>query len=193
MVELLDNYDTINPHSAVEILRDIKGLNNENIGLQNENAINQLAAHHGIVFQPESLDFWVAANPYMMGEMVAYNLSSAFKKAQDPKQDFLYIKEQTISKDSYLESPEYANFLKYKSEKKAILEAIKSKKNVPSEMLHSFEKHNPLLFYTHEILGDYHKMKKDNIKAKKHFAIALTLSIPTKFEQKRIEKKWHKI
>ncbi len=191
--ELLANYKSINPENAAEILRDIEGCNNENIGLQNENAINQLAAHHGIIFKPQSLEFWVAANPYMMGEMVAYNLKTAFEKAIKKEATILYDKAKTIDKDIFLTSEAYADFLKFKQEKKEILEAIKNKQNIKVETLLSFEKHNPLLFYTHEILGDYHLKNNNLTKAKQHYKTALSLSIPTKFEHKRIEKKWSKI
>jgi len=191
--ELLANYQSISPENAAEILRDIKGCNNENIGLQNENAINQLAAHHGVIFKPQSLEFWVSANPYMMGEMVAYDFNDAFEKAIKKEPTILYNKDKTIDKDKFLNTEAYADFLKFEQEKKEILEAIKNKKQLSPEILLSFEKHNPLFFYTHEILGDYYHKNKNVTKAKQHYKTALALNIPTKFEQKRIEKKWRKL
>jgi hypothetical protein len=38
---------------AAAILRNQKGLNNKNIGLTNEKGLNQLLAHHAVIFKPK--------------------------------------------------------------------------------------------------------------------------------------------
>ena len=43
-------------------------------------ALNQLLAHHGIVFKPEELMAWVSSNPYQLGEFVAYDLKEIFSE-----------------------------------------------------------------------------------------------------------------
>ena len=191
--ELLAQHQQINPIVASQILRDIKGCNNEDIGLQNENAINQLAAHHGIIFKPESLEFWVSANPYMMGEMVAYNLKTAFERAENGDLEDLFIQEQTIPKDVFLQSDAFQNFLEYKDGKKLLTEAIKNRQELSQDWLNNFEKLNPLLFVTHELLGDYHAKQDDLNLAKEKYNSALQLNIPTKFDKNRILKKWKKV
>ena len=57
------------------ILRDRKGLHNADIGMGNEKAINQLIAHHSIVFEPKKLLVWVSTSPWQLGEYVAYDLN----------------------------------------------------------------------------------------------------------------------
>ena len=64
---------------TVNILRDRKdGLHNADIGMGNEKAINQLIAHHSIVFEPEKLIVWVCTSPWQLGEYVAYDLKKVF-------------------------------------------------------------------------------------------------------------------
>src|SRR5690606_42124826 len=60
-----------------------KGLDNASIGYGNEKALNQLLAHHGIVFKPAERLVWVSSNPYQLGEFVAYNLNTVFSEAQN--------------------------------------------------------------------------------------------------------------
>jgi len=191
--ELLAQHQKINPVVASEILRDIKGCNNENIGLQNENAINQLAAHHGIIFKPETNEFWVSSNPYMMGEMVAYNLNTAFEIAENGTKMDLYISEKIILKDAFLNSDEFEYFLRYKTKKKKLIEAIKVKQKLSKSWLAEFEILNPLLFTTHELLGDYQAKQNSLELAKGNYSRALELNIPTQFDKNRIFKKWKKV
>ena len=48
--ELIKQNPGLNVNSVAEILRDQKGLNDKNIGMGNEKAINQLIAHDSIIF-----------------------------------------------------------------------------------------------------------------------------------------------
>jgi len=80
MQQLVSNTQKLNPEKAVAVLRNMKGLNDADLGYGNEKAINQLLAHHGIVFKPEERKVWVSSNPYQMGEFVAYDLKKAFAK-----------------------------------------------------------------------------------------------------------------
>ena len=78
MTELISEADKQTPHKAVEILRNRRGLDGEIIGYGNEKAINQLLAHHGIVFKPEEKKVWLSANPYQMGAFISYDLENVF-------------------------------------------------------------------------------------------------------------------
>ena len=55
LLELLDSNGKNTVQKTVNILRNRQGLHNEDIGMGNEKAINQLIAHHSIVFEPEKL------------------------------------------------------------------------------------------------------------------------------------------
>ena len=49
--ELLEEQTIVTPHVAADILRNTKGLNDNSIGFGNEKALNQLLAHHAIIFK----------------------------------------------------------------------------------------------------------------------------------------------
>ena len=73
VMQLIDtNHNTV--RKTVALLRDRKGLNNADIGMGNEKTINQLIAHHSIVFEPKKRLVWVSASPWQLGEFVAYDL-----------------------------------------------------------------------------------------------------------------------
>ena len=72
--------DTVNNtvDKTIHLLRDRKGLDNADIGMGNEKAINQLIAHHSIVFEPKKLKVWISTNPWQLGQFVAYDLKEVF-------------------------------------------------------------------------------------------------------------------
>src|SRR5690606_7514351 len=69
----------ISEDEAVRILRDTSPVKNGlPLGLGNEKALNQLLAHHGIVFKPKTREVWVSSNPYQLGAFSYFNLDSIF-------------------------------------------------------------------------------------------------------------------
>ena len=101
--ELLEETEKITPEKAVTILRNKEGLDEEDIGYGNEKALNQLLAHHSIVFQPEDLLVWVSSNPYQLGEYVAYDLKEVFSDGTKGASSFAK-KELNIAKDPFLQT-----------------------------------------------------------------------------------------
>jgi predicted choloylglycine hydrolase len=59
MEELFAESPKINPEIASEILRNKEGLQNISLGYGNEKALNQLMAHHGVIFKPKEKLVWV--------------------------------------------------------------------------------------------------------------------------------------
>src|SRR6202000_1548179 len=55
LMELLNANGKNTVQKTIDILRDRKGLHNADIGIGNEKAINQLIAHHSIVFEPQKI------------------------------------------------------------------------------------------------------------------------------------------
>jgi hypothetical protein len=114
--QLLSNSDTINYFQAAAILRNQKGLNDKNIGLTNEKGLNQLIAHHAVIFKPQDKLMWVSANPFQCGEFVCYNLDSVFANAKTIHANKAINEAKfTIPADEFLKSIGYQNFLHFKN------------------------------------------------------------------------------
>lgn len=83
MQELLTQNPKINPKTASDILRNKNGLKDISLGYGSEKALNQLMAHHGIIFKPKEKLVWVSANPYQLGEFICYDLNAVFNKERN--------------------------------------------------------------------------------------------------------------
>lgn len=194
--QLLNNDTAINYRDVASILRNQKGINNKDIGLTNEKNLNQLLAHHAVIFKPEDKLMWVSANPFQCGEFVCYNLDSVFNKADHLQKDELINDPNfTIEKDEFLSTKSYQNFLHFKQLKNYI--QFITKKSPRSILDTKFEQFfiqsNPESYYTYQILGDYHASRKNKGQAIKYYKIALTKEIATLQEKKQIEENIEKL
>ncbi|MGK0389431.1 MAG: hypothetical protein ACI94Y_002171 [Maribacter sp.] len=99
MTELMDKYPKMDESFSAKILRDKGGMNNIDIGLGNEKSINQLIAHHAIIFKPKERIVWVSVPPYMLGGFVAYDLDKIFNQYKGLKN---LLKSQKIVWNSLL-------------------------------------------------------------------------------------------
>src|SRR5690606_5316505 len=76
--ELMTGAYPLDPVKAARILRDRRGKGGEDIGNGNEKAVNQLIAHHSVIFEPDSLRMWVSTQPWQLGTYVCYDLRKVF-------------------------------------------------------------------------------------------------------------------
>ncbi|TDE54983.1 C45 family autoproteolytic acyltransferase/hydolase [Flavobacterium sp. GT3P67] len=194
MVELFDENKKINPEKAVEILRNKDGLNNLALGYGNEKALNQLLAHHGIVFKPEQRLVWVSSNPYQMGEFVCYDLNKIFKNRHS--KDFIVSLEQenlNIPKDPFLETKEYKNYELYRIEDRKIDSFLKKKQDLPTNFAENYQSLNPDYWVVYYKVGLSFYQKKEYKLAQEQFEKALTKEITTLPKKEEIEKYLKKI
>src|SRR5690606_20690578 len=122
MQELLEGSEGIRPVDAAEILRNKEGLKDDAIGLGNEKAINQLLAHHGIIFKPEENKVWVSSNPFQMGAFVGYDLDVAFQRFKEGGEpESVALEDVTIPEDEFLNTPAFKNYREYRTLNEEIL------------------------------------------------------------------------
>ncbi|HKR06833.1 MAG TPA: C45 family peptidase [Bacteroidia bacterium] len=188
MGQLLAAHPVINYTAAAEILRNQGGLNDKNIGMTNEKNINQLVAHHSIIFKPRERLVWVSTFPFQSGQFVCYDLKKVFAEAAGLKtKKEIYEKDLTIPADSFLNTPGYANFVHFKSLKKFIAERSKADSTlIPDETLTSFIKTNPECYISYQTTGDYYKSHSDYTKAIHYYSIGLNKEIATKQEKDKM-------
>ncbi len=190
--ELVKQTPKLNTFNVVNILRDQKGLDNKNIGLGNEKAINQLIAHHSIIFKPEELKVWVSTSPYQLGEFVCYDLNKVFSKATQIK-EYEIIDETNlmIPADSFLYSNDYENFTRFKVLRTKIKEAIKTDTKIPNGafLFNEIIALNSEFFETYVYIGDYFNHFRIYDKAVLAYKEALTKEIPNIYQRENILRK----
>ncbi|MBN8787269.1 MAG: peptidase C45 [Terrimonas sp.] len=162
------------------ILRDRNGLHNEDIGMGNEKAMNQLIAHHAIIFEPKKLLVWVSTSPWQLGEFKAYDLHKIFALHGLKENQEICDSVLTIPADSFLYSPQYKRFENFRRYKHMISEGLEVNTD-------SLIASNPEFYHAYVIAGDYSFKHKDFAKAIEYYKQALTKEIATKNEEAYIQ------
>ncbi|WP_417290761.1 C45 family autoproteolytic acyltransferase/hydolase [Corallibacter sp.] len=180
MEELLNNTPKLTPQRAVDILRDKKGLENKAIGYGNEKALNQLLAHHGIVFKPEQNMVWVSSNPYQLGEFVAYDLNDVFEQApNNTNKTSLQNANLLIEEDPFLYTKAYENYEAYRVLSRHILKAINNDEHIEISSLKELQNLNPNYWEAYYLTGRYYYEKGYYTAALTAFEHAKTKEITT--------------
>lgn len=179
LMELLNANGKNTVQKTVDILRNRQGLHNEDIGIGNEKAINQMIAHHSIVFEPKKLLVWVSTSPWQLGKFVAYDLNKVFALKGMKKDQEIADTSLTIAADSFLLTPAYKKFQDYRKYKQEIAEG----ENINVDSLIAS---NPQFYHTYVLAGDYLFKKKEFSQALTYYKIALTKVIATKKEEDHI-------
>ncbi|MBI9053450.1 MAG: choloylglycine hydrolase [Bacteroidales bacterium] len=190
--ELINQNPKLNVYSVAKILRDQKGLNNTNIGMGNEKAVNQLIAHHSVIFKPEELKVWVSTSSFQLGEFICYDLNKVFANATNLSDTIInYETELTIPVDTFLYSKEFENFNRFKEIRTQIQAAIKSGTRIPDEdyLFNEIIELNPEFFETYVYLGNYFKKFELKDKAILAYNKALKKEIPNIYQRENIEEK----
>src|SRR5690606_8637894 len=78
MTQLMERYQPMDVTDAATILRDKGSLNDKFIGYGNSKSLNQLIAHHGVLFKPAKREMWISTPPYQLGAFICYNLGDVF-------------------------------------------------------------------------------------------------------------------
>ncbi|MFI5155228.1 MAG: C45 family autoproteolytic acyltransferase/hydrolase [Chitinophagales bacterium] len=170
-----------NVEKTAAILRDRKGIDNADIGLGNEKAINQLIGHHSIIFEPDKLLVWVSTAPWQLGEYVAYDLNKVFALAGMKKNQEIIDSGLNIKADSFVQTKAFAAFLEFRKYKQAIA-------NGELVNIDSLLASNPSFYQTYLLAGDQEFRKKNWKQAMANYKIALTREIATKQEEIYIRK-----
>ena len=187
--ELLQENKKLNPEKMAAILRDKSGLKGEKIGYGNEKAINQLLAHHAVIFSPQKKLVWVSSNPYQLGEFVCYDLNEIFSDKRLKSGEFAKS-ELNIAKDPFADSKEFENYEEYKFASSEVNNAIDDDKDVmlTDDFLPYYQSLNPDFWLVYYQSGKYYFNKKEYSKAKTEFEKALTKEITTIPDKENVER-----
>jgi predicted choloylglycine hydrolase len=182
---LLNAAQKLTVKDAVAILRNKEGLENNSIGYGNEKALNQLLAHHGIVFKPESRQVWVSSNPYQLGEFVAYDLNEVFKDSSSK----LHLSQPkfNVEADPFLYTEAYKDYESYRTLITVFKEDINNGKNIAPSIIQTFQNLNPDYWEVYFLIGLYYYNKGYYTAALNNFEIAKTKEVTTVPDQRHIE------
>jgi isopenicillin-N N-acyltransferase like protein len=188
MEELMQRHDKISVRSAVDILRDLMGTGDTPLGSGNEIAVNQLIAHHSIIFKPAELKMWICAGPNTLGEYLCYDLNTVFNNPEPLGETFHIITEQeNISKDAFLDNGGYSDYMRFKEIRNQLKE--KSKSNEEKQLLmNEMISLNPDSYLSYSEAGDLQLKNRSYTEAIEYYNTALQKPIPTKQEKDHILK-----
>jgi predicted choloylglycine hydrolase len=179
--ELLDSTKQNTVQRTVAILRDRQGIHNADIGIGNEKAIDQLIAHHSIVFEPKKGLVWVSTAPWQLGKYVCYDLKKIFSLAGMKTNQEVSDSNLDISSDPFLLTSQYQDFLRFRKYK----EDVMSGRPVDPDSLVTS---NPDFYQSYELAGNELFKRKDYRRAADYYRQALTKVIATKGEEDYIRK-----
>ncbi len=162
------------------ILRDRKGLEDADIGMGNEKALNQFIAHHAVIFDPQKRLVWVSTAPWQLGVFEAYDLNRVFNLDMNENR-VVADSTRTIAADSFLLSPEFNSFERFRTYKKQLAEGEAIN---PDSLVAS----NPAFYHSYVLAADYCFKQQQYDKALDYYRQALTKEIATVPEKEYIVK-----
>lgn len=178
--ELLDRRERKDVRDVASVLRNQNGLNDKMIGLGNEQAINQLVAHHAVIFQPEKQLVWVSTSNWQLGKFVCYDLKKVFNLNLTANQE-IYEQGLTIPADSFLLTPEFIEYKKFSQ--------FRFPFQPRGEMNgDSLVKWNPESYHAYMLAGDAALEKKNYKAARSFYETGLTKEVATEQEREHMEK-----
>lgn len=179
--QLLDADQKNTVEKTVQILRDTKGLNGQDIGLGNEKTLNQFVAHHSVVFEPQKLRVWVSTQPWQLGEFVAYDLKKVFSLKGMKKDQEVADTTLDIPADPFVKTPEFKKLVAFRAMRQRLLDG----KSVNADSLVAT---NPQYYFAYYLAGDYSLKQKQYEKAIGYYKIGLTKVIANKPEEEHMRK-----
>ena len=177
--ELLNKDKSVDVAAAASILRDRFGAGNSELGMGNSMAVNQLIAHHSVIFKPSSQLVWVSTSPYQLGRYIAYDMNKVFSMTREQilMNHEIYTEDLTIPADTFVCSKNYANYIKYLSMTEELKAHTKSRIPLPKLFEQSYIMTNPFLYLTYSNLGDYSSNMKDYSQAYEYYQNALSKEV----------------
>ncbi len=194
LTELLAREKKLNPVTTAGILRDKEGLKNKLLGYGNEKAINQLIAHHSVIFKPEQRLVWVSSNPYQLGEFVCYDLNKIFQNRNS--QDSIISLADTslnIPQDPFVNTQSYTDYEQFKIADKLMDSILKNKKVLPDNFVQKYQSLNPEYWLVYYKTGLFFYKNKQYKIAKVNFKKALGKEITTEPQKLIVEKYFRKV
>ncbi|MCX6285725.1 MAG: C45 family autoproteolytic acyltransferase/hydrolase [Bacteroidetes bacterium] len=179
----------LNVEKAAWILRDRAGLNGRDIGMGNEKAMNQLIAHHSIIFRPAERLVWVSTGPWQLGAYKCFDLKKIFHNFAGSDQSVeIEVKEVEIPPDIFLKSAGYRAFIEFRAMKRILHDCIKNDRVLSNEcsFISAFTHTNPEFYESWFLAAEYYNARKKPAEARSCYYRALRCEVPRWQEKQKI-------
>ena len=179
--ELLDSIPVNSVAATASVLRNRYGLKGKDIGNGNEKAINQLIAHHSVIFEPYTRRVWVSTQPWQLGKYVCYDLNYVFGLRGDWSGKVISTDSLNIPEDSFLQQPSFRDFETFRKYKQQFMDGQLPD---PAAIVRS----NPGYYHSYVLAAKVCVKKGDDRTALSYFQEALKLEVATQWEVESIKK-----
>ena len=190
MTELIAETPALTPTSAAAVLRNREGIDGVKLGYGNEKAINQLLAHHAVIFQPEDRLLWVSANPYQLGAFVAYDLKTLFSR-MDTLATAMPMDEVTlrIPEDPFVHTDTFKDYERFRHQTRTLEAAIEDGQHIDDTTWTTFVGRNPDFWEGYFMAGEYYKKQHRYADALRYFRLAMDKVITTEPDRQLVAKR----
>ncbi len=190
VAELLQAAPKMTPEKMAALLRDQGGLGGKAIGMGNPKAVNQLIAHHSVIFNPYKKLVWVSTSPYQLGDYLAIHLEDVFKSGTPRQSECISDPVLTIPADPFLHSPAYRDFSAYRKTAAAISANLGNQDwTLTPEQIKEFIAANPDYYHVYQLVGDYFGQKEKHREAIGYYQLALGKEMPSVTDKESIQNK----
>lgn len=177
MTELTEDDTLISVGNTLRYLRDQQGVNGRDLGTGNPMAINQLLAHHAVIFEPVKGIAYISAAPFQENVFNAYDVGSiktmaALDPIHSPEIDSL-----RLAQDPFYTSRGFSDFKEYKL-LKADFKSDPGKTVLEKGFSDRWIATNPNYYEPYLLLGDFYFDKRDFASAKTYYEQAQSKAIP---------------
>jgi hypothetical protein len=167
------------------ILRNTNGLGGAPLPLGSELSLNQITAHHSVIFDPVRLIFWVACSPSQLGPYLAYHLDSVFSQHDYPR-DPVADSTLGLAADTLLQSQRYYDYRAFRNETDQIYRAIDRHETLDETYLARYQTLNPRHYLTYQTLGDYYAGRQECDRAMDYYGQGLKQVLPGKHDETKL-------
>ncbi len=190
VAELLEAAPKMNAEKMAALLRDQGGMGSKSIGMGNPKAINQLIAHHSVIFNPYKKLVWVSTSPYQLGDYLAIHLEDVFASGNSTQATALSDPALTIPADPFLHSSSYQKFTEYRKTAAAFSTNLNNEEwMLTPKQIREFISSNPDYYHPYQLVGDYFGRKKAYGEAISYYQLALQREMPSVADRESLRNK----
>ncbi|HUO07457.1 MAG TPA: C45 family autoproteolytic acyltransferase/hydrolase [Phycisphaerae bacterium] len=178
--QLLDRLKgNVKPESLAEVMRDKKGLDAQDIGYGNRNAIDGLIACHAVIMDVTKGEMWIAGWPNCEGEFVGVDVLKTLKDARANPACVAEATPPLITEDAIMHDGTWERILESRTADRRAIDALKSGNETDAlNAAQASVAANPHFYFGHELLGRVFLRRGDTTRAAQEFKTALSLSPP---------------